>query len=77
LKQDEQGVWKMRFPVSLCNHFRTCQYDGCDKCDEYIRFIHEWQQKNKNSEKMVRRTVCDLKGLTNEGYDALERAGKI
>ena len=68
----------MTFPVSLCNHFRTCPYDeGCDKCDEYIRFIHEWQQKNKNSEKMIRRTVCDLKGLTNEEYDALERAGKI
>lgn len=68
----------MTFPVSLCNHFRTCPYDeGCDKCDEYIRFIHEWQQKNKNSEKMIRRTVCDLKGWTNKEYDVLEKVDMI
>ena len=68
----------MTFPVSLCNHFRTCPYDeGCDKCDEYIRFIHEWQQKNKNSEKMIRRTVCDLKGWTNEEYGVLKKADMI
>jgi len=67
------------FPVALCNHFRTCEWDGCEKCDKYIKFIHEWELKHKDddSDLMIRRTVCDLRGWTNEQYDALEKAGKI
>ena len=67
----------MRFPVSLCNHFKTCLLDyDCDKCDEYIRFIHEWQ-KNGLTEKMIRRTVCDFKNWTNEEYDHAKTYWKI
>ena len=68
----------MRFPVSRCNHFKTCLLDyDCEKCDEYMRFMHEWKQKNKFSEKMIRRTICDLKNWTNEEYDMLKRTGKL
>ena len=65
----------MKFPVALCNHFRTCQYDDCEKCWKYIKIIHVWQDKNKFSEKMIRRTVCDLRGLTNKQYNVLEKDG--
>jgi hypothetical protein len=64
------NVMGERFPVALCNHFRICPYDDCEKCSEYIKFIHEWQKKNP--EKMIRRTICDLRGLTNKQYLELD-----
>ena len=49
-----------RFPVGLCKHWKTCEYDDCPKCSQYISWIHRWQRENPNSDKVLKRTIGDL-----------------
>lgn len=52
------------FPIGLNRHWKYCSLDGdCLKCDKYIVWIHGWQKKNLNSDKVINRTIADIKGM--------------
>ena len=49
-----------RFPIGLLNHWRKCEWDGCSLCNEYIDWIHAWQRRCKDQDKILKRTIDDV-----------------
>jgi len=53
-------IMENRFPIGLLSHWRKCELEDCYVCDNYIKWIHGWQRRTKDFDKIIKRTVDDL-----------------
>lgn len=49
-----------KFPIGLWQHWRKCPYDDCSMCYDYTKWIHAWQRRTTDFDKIIKRTVDDI-----------------
>lgn len=50
----------MRFPIGLWQHWRRCEWDGCDLCYQFLKYRKEYNKNHKDQ--IVETTLLDLTG---------------